>query len=88
MVAISLKLPETVVKSLKFFSGKKRISQTKIVEESLRKWFREEKNKEIELWFIKYAESMKKDVELKEEEDFLANSSIEDFYISSKQENV
>lgn len=88
MVAISLKLHENVIENLKFFSSKKRISQTKIIEESLNKWFKEEKKKEIELWFKNYAEVLKKDIDLKKEEDFLINSSITDFYILAQKENV
>lgn len=88
MVAISLKLHENIIKSLKFFSNKRGISQTKIIEESLSKWFEEEKKKEIELWFKNYAEVLKKDIDLKKEEDFLINSSITDFYILAQKENV
>lgn len=48
MVALSFKLPESTVESLRFFSRRKGISQTKIIEESLISWIEKEKANEIE----------------------------------------
>lgn len=48
MVALSFKLSEPIVDSLRSFSRRKGISQTKIIEESLVSWIEQQNLRDIE----------------------------------------
>jgi hypothetical protein len=54
MVALSFKLPESIVHSLRTFSKERGISQTSIIEVSLTEWIEKEKQREIEESFKRY----------------------------------
>ncbi len=78
MVALSFKLPDSMVESLRLLSRRKGISQTKIIEESLVSWIEREKSNEIEQQFRAYSTKLKSDVSLASEEAFLTNSTMTD----------
>jgi hypothetical protein len=78
MVALSFKLPESVVESLRSLSRRKGISQTKIIEESLISWIEKEELSEIEQQFRAYSTQIQNDSKLAQEEAFLTGSTMED----------
>lgn len=78
MVALSFKLSEPIVESLRSFSRMKGISQTKIIEESLVSWLEQEQKKELERQFQVYNQKLQNDPELASEEVFLTNSTTGD----------
>ena len=78
MVALSFKLPESTVESLRFFAKSKGISQTRIIEESLVSWIKKEESAEIERQFRAYGTKMLSDAELASEEAFLTSSTLSD----------
>ena len=78
MVALSFKLSEPIIQSLRSFSRKKGVSQTKIIEESLVSWIEKEELCETERQFRAYCSEMQNDTKLALEETFLTNSTTED----------
>ncbi len=78
MVALSFKLPDSLVESLRLLSRRKGISQTKIIEESLIFWIEREESDEIEQQFRTYSATLKTDSDLASEEAFLTNSTTSD----------
>lgn len=78
MTALSFKLSEPIVESLRSFSRRRGISQTKIIEESLVSWLKQEQQKELERQFQSYSQKLQNDPKLASEEDFLTNSTIAD----------
>jgi len=78
MVALSFKLPDSLVESLRLLSRRKGISQTKIIEESLISWIEREESDEIEQQFRTYSATLKTDSDLASEEAFLTNSTTSD----------
>lgn len=88
MVALSFKLPDSVVESLRALSRRKGVSQTKIIEESLVSWMEREKSNEIEQQFCAYSAKLKTDSNLASEEAFLVNSTVGDSLSLLQKENA
>ncbi len=88
MVALSFKLPDTIVTSLRALAKQKKVSQTHIIEASLIEWIEKEKQKWIEEAFKQYLAQINENFELVSEEQFLTHSASNDGGVLLEKEHA